>query len=474
MNITPLSIIIIYFVLIIFISWFIRRNISTFKQYVLADRKVGSFLLSFTMLATFIGGGTLIGITGRIFNTGISSYWIFAFAGLSFILMGYLGRKLREKKKFSLPELIEESFGEKNKYLVAFIVIVAISCFMGVQLKTAGIVMSNITNISEDYAIIIMCGVVVIYTIFGGLLADIVTDALQLIIIILALIFSSFYIYNTIGGFQALKGIISQITVYGPNKYFAVFGQGTNIISTIMLFFGTLMLVGLTIFTDPALHQRIYAAKDTNTVKRAGLFAGISYMVLGLLIVFIAIEGGAILGAEVEGEQIFPSLALEFLPPILGGLLLAALLSAAMSTLDSDFLLLSTILVNDYYRKKLNPKANDKELLYLSRILIFFFGIFSLFVAWISPSVLDLLQATWILLVAPIAIPIFCIIFGKGNSLGATLSILGGFVSAIFVLFIFQADPIQYFLVCVLISALGMIIGTNIRKYTRGQSEKDI
>jgi SSS family solute:Na+ symporter len=472
MNNTPLFVIIVYFVLLVFMGLLIRRNVSTFEQYALAGRKIRSFYLSFSMLATFIGGGTLVALTGRIVNTGISNYWIFAFAGLSFILMGYWGRKLRDKKKFSLPEVIEESFGERNKYLIAFIVIVAVSCFMGVQLKTAAIVMSNITNISEDYAIILMCGIVILYTFFGGLLADIYTDALQLIIIIIALILSSFYIYNTIGGFQTLKGILSQVSVYGPNKYFAVFGQGTNIISTIMLFFGTLMLVGLTIFTDPALHQRIYAAKNTNTVKWAGLFAGIIYIVLGLLIVFIAIEGHVVLDAEVGGEYIFPRLASEFLPPILGGLLLAALLSAAMSTLDSDFLLLSTILVNDYYHKKLNPNAKDKELLYLSRMLIVFFGIFSLLVALVSPTVLDLLQATWILLVASIAVPIFCIIFNKGNDLGATLSILGGFISALFVLIIFRDDAVKYFLICVLISALGMVIGVNIHKHLQRKSDK--
>jgi len=467
MNITPLFIIIIYFVLLVFMGWLIRRKISTFEEYALAGRKIGSFYLSFTMLATFIGGGTLIGLTGRIVKTGISNYWIFAFAGLSFILMGYWGRKLRSKRKFSLPEVIEENFGERNKYLIAFVVILAISCFMGVQLKTAAIVMNNITNIPEDYAIIIMCGIVILYTFFGGLLADIYTDTLQLIIIISALIASSFYIYSTIGGFQALKGILSQVSVYGPNKYFAIFGQGSNIISTITLFLGTLMLVGLTIFTDPALHQRIYAAKNTNTVKQSGLFAGISYIVLGLLIVFIAIEGQVVLGSEVGGEYIFPKLASDFLPPILGGLLLAALLSAAMSTLDSDFLLLTTILVNDYYLKKLSPNAKDKELLYVSRMLIVFFGILSLLLALVSPTVLDLLQATWIFLVASIAVPIFCIIFNKGNDLGATLSILGGFFSAFFVLFIFRADPVQYFLVCVLISALGMLIGVNIHKHSQ-------
>ena len=378
--------------------------------------------------------------------------------------MGFLGRRLRKKQKFSLPEVIGEKFGERNKYLIALIIILAISCFVGVQLKAAGIVMSSITNISGDYTIIVMCLVIVLYTFFGGLLADIITDTLQLIIIISSLIASSIYIYTAMGGFQALKGVVSQVSVYGPNKYFAVFGQGANIFSSIMLFFGALMLIGLTIFSEPTLHQRIYAAKDVNKVKWAGIFAGVAYMFLGLLIVFVAIGGQAVLGPEVEGEHIIPSLASQFLPPILGGLLLAALLSAAMSTLDSHFLLLSTIVTHDFYRKKINPKATDTELLFLSRILIVFFGIFSLLIGWISPTVLGLLQATWIFLVATIAVPIFCVIFNKGNNLGATLSISGGFISALFIVFIFRVDPIQYFLVCVLISALGMIVGTNIRK----------
>jgi len=392
---------------------------------------------------------------------------------LSFILLGYWGKRLRKKKKFSLPEVIEEKFGIRNKYLITLIIFLVIICFMGIQLKTAAIVMNSVVNIPENYAILLMCGIVVLYTFFAGLLADIYTDTLQLAIIILALILSSCYIYNAIGGFQMLKTMLLKVSLYGPDKYFAIFGQGTSIISTIILFLGTLMLVGLTIFTDPALHQRIYAAKNTKEVKNSGIFAGISYIIFGLLIVWVTIGGNIILGSGLSGEHIIPELASGFLPPILGGLLLAALLSASMSTIDSDFLLLSTVLVNDYYRKKINPIAKDKDLLNISRALIILFGALAVILALISPSVINLLPTTWVFLVASISVSVFCVIFNKGNDLGATLSILGGFLSAVFIVFIFKLDPVQYFLFCVLISALAMIIGTNIRQARKYLPERD-
>lgn len=464
-NTTHLLVIIIYFTGVIILGYLFRKKISNFEGYVLADRGVKTWQLSFSMLATFIGGGTLIGLTGRIAQTGISNYWIFVFAGISFIFMGYWGKRLRKRNKFSLPEVIEEHFGAKSKYLIGVIIILAIICFMGVQLKAAGIVLNSITNITTDYAMIIICAIVVLYTWFGGLLADIWTDFLQLVIIIASLIASSFYIYDKIGGFQALKeAFTTQVSLYGPNRYYAIFGQGESAILTLALFFGALMLIGLTISTDPTLHQRIYAAKNVNVVKQSGLIAGIAYGLLGLFIVFVTIGGQAILSGEVQGEQIIPTLVSQILPSILGGLFIAALLSAAMSTLDSDFLLLSTIMVHDFYKKRLNPKADEKELLSLSRILVIFFGIFSLLLAWISPTVLDLLQAAWVFLVATIAVPILFVILRKGNSWGAISSILGGFISALFVIFVFKVDPIQYFLVCVVISLLGMLAGTKISK----------
>lgn len=408
----------LYIIGMLAVGYYSSRKVKSFEDYMVAGRRLSVPLLTTTLLATFIGGGTLLGIMGHIASFGISDIWIFVAAGIGFILMGVLGKKLRGQKKYTMPELVGARYGGKTKVLLGLMILVAVIGFIGVQLKASGTILGTMLGISYTNSILLASVFVIVYTMLGGLWADTLTDMIQVVIIFIGLVLAVPFALHSAGGWTQ---VVEKLSVSKPDVYFNPMGQG--IVFTV----GAIFVISLTIITNPNYHQRIYGARDERTARTAAVSAGVIYFILGFIFVAVAIIGASLYPELDNMETLFPHMALDLFPPILGVIVLSALMAAVMSTVDSHLLTISSVLARDFYQGFLNPDATDKTLLRLSRIFVLAIGIIGIIFAIYFRTILDLLVFTWGLIISAAAVPIlFAFLWKRANNIGGFASVLLG------------------------------------------------
>lgn len=182
---------------------------KTFESYIMGNRNFSWFFISLTLLGTYIGGGTLMGLSGKIGEVGIVYIFMPFGVSIAFLLFAFFSKKYRAKgtievsyietdKPTSLVDRFSREYGEGvSKHIAAFVLFVMVS-FIAVQLRAGGIVISYIFDINVILANIVILVLVGSYIFFGGTRADVLTDVIQVLIILLVLITTFvFLFFNT-------------------------------------------------------------------------------------------------------------------------------------------------------------------------------------------------------------------------------------------------------------------------------------
>ena len=241
---------------------------------------------------------------------------------------------------------------------------------------------------------IIFTAVFVIYTLLGGQFAIIRTDALQAVIIFGGIFGGMAMLLSHLGGWQGLQNSLpAEMFSFPLNQNFG----GADLTSM-------LLVVGLTYVVGPDMYTRIFCARDGEVARKSTLWAG------GLLVPFafaIAIigMGAAVLFPDIAAEQAFPTVIKEVLPPVVGGIVLAALLCAVMSSADTCLLSASTILTVDII-KKFKPTLGEGRVLALSRWMILLIGAGAMLVAWKLGGVISSLLFAYTVYTSGLILPV--------------------------------------------------------------------
>jgi SSS family solute:Na+ symporter len=220
-----------------------------------------------------------------------------------------------------------------------------------------------------------------------------------------------------LGGFDGLNSAL-------PGYYFS-FPLSSQFTQLDLL--GYLLIIGLPYIVGADLYSKILSAKDEKTARKSALWASLLIIPIGFAGAIIGI-GAKVLFPGIAAEQAFPMIAGSALPPVAGGLLLAGLVSATMSSADSCLLSASTILTVDLV-KKFKPLMSERSVLLLARWAIVIIGILSLVMALALKGVISSLMFAYTIFAAGVIIPV---LFGfykdklRVNSMGAMAAIIGG------------------------------------------------
>ncbi|MDT8309759.1 MAG: hypothetical protein RQ866_09525, partial [Bacteroidales bacterium] len=248
--------------------YFMRRNKTTDDYYV-GGRGMNSFHIGLSVVATDVGGGFSIGLGGLGFLLGMSGSWM--------LLTGLIGAWLsavflipkvatigRQEKLLTFPQLFGKMYGPQAALIAGIISAIGYTGFTSSQLLAgAKLASATFIDLNLNTALIIMGGIAVVYTVIGGLKAVIYTDTVQWAILLLSLIFIGIPVsYIKLGGWEAISSAL------GP-EFFSL----TNVTWQDLVKWAVTIIpiwfVGMT------LYQRIYAAKDIKTAKRAWYLAGL-------------------------------------------------------------------------------------------------------------------------------------------------------------------------------------------------------
>jgi SSS family solute:Na+ symporter len=247
-----------------------------------------------------------------------------------------------------------------------------------VQFTASSAILSVMTGLSFTSSVVVVVFVVTVYSVMGGLWSVTLTDAVQWILIVTGLILAIPFAVHHGGGWEAALANV-------PREKMSVSeGIGWKTIISLTIMYIASFAVGQETV------QRYFAAKDAATARRGSLYAAGAYLVfafapalLGVLAFGLA-QNGDLDTALIEAEGtkfVLPVLAAEVLPSWLTGLVFAALISATMSSADSDLLAAGSIYSNDIYARFINRKATDREILKMTRMAMVAIAAASMLVA---------------------------------------------------------------------------------------------
>ncbi|MDO4896799.1 MAG: sodium/proline symporter PutP [Moraxella sp.] len=428
---------VIYFLLMIAIgiyAYFKQKN--DVEGYMLGGRNLSPAVTALSAGASDMSGWLLLGLPGYMYASGIVSFWIAggltigAFA--NYLLVAPRLRIYTEiaGNAITLPDFFANRFDDKTHALritSAIVVIVFFTVYTAASLVGGGKLFENSLGLSYELGLWVTAGVVVAYTLFGGFLAVSLTDFVQGVIMLVAMLLVPFVAFGEIGGI--LQGIETTKTV---NPELFNITSGVSIMGVI-----SLMAWGLGYFGQPHIIVRFMALRSHKDVPVAcGI--GMSWMVLSLIgALMVGLSGVAYIhnkGMTLDDpETIFLVFSQLLFHPLIGGFLLAAILAAIMSTISSQLLVVSSSLTRDVYKLFLDKEASEARQVLVGRISVVAVALLSIMIAGNkNSSVLELVSHAWAGFGASFGpLVLFSLMWKRMNRFGALAGMIVGALTVI-------------------------------------------
>lgn len=351
------SIVIAYFILSFLIGVYGIKRIKTAEHYFGAHKLFGAIITSVAAFASIMSGFGFVGGPGLVYAQGATSLWItlsqsVAF-GFSWWIIGKRVRLIAESRPIAtLPDIADARFkSDAVRGLLAVSLILGVIAYLGTQVMAGGYVVSGLLGVTLETGIIVIFGITMLYTALAGMVASILTDFFQGLIMLIAAIGVLFIALAVTGGTEGLFTTIGQKdpVLIDP------LGKGTWMLVLMWYFVFAIGNLG-----QPHLATKFYALRSYKDLKWGAVISGGSYMISSLLWIFV---GYAALWFVVGGK--IPALAkpdeaatafLTQIPNWMAAVVYAGLLAAIMSTASGFIAIATAALVRDL------PKSFGKEL----------------------------------------------------------------------------------------------------------------
>jgi SSS family solute:Na+ symporter len=408
-----------YLVGILIVGLWAQRKATTQEDFLVAGRSVGPFLYSGTLAAVILGGGATVGGVKLGYQYGISGMWLVCMYGIGMIVMGLvLVPKILTLKLYTIPELLERRYNPASR-IAGGLVMAAYDLMIVVTGTIAvGAVMQVIVGIPRVPSILLASIVMVVYSVFGGMWSLTNTDIVQFVIKTIGIFFVLLpaSILHA-GGFDAMHAKL-------PEGFFSL----THIGGAKILSFFTLYFFGILIGQDG--WQRVFTAKNVKIARNGGVYVGLYCIAYGAAGAMIGAAGHAFLPPLAVPDLAFASIVNTVLPVGMRGLLLAASLSAIMSTASACLLASSTVLLEDVYLPL--RKNHGTGSVTQTRLLTLVLGVAATTVACLTTDVIAALTVGYDLLVGALFVPVIgAILWRRGSPKGALVAIALGALAVV-------------------------------------------
>ncbi len=372
-----LSVIIPFIIYLLFMlavgSHFYKKN-ESLSDYLIGDRQLNKWVAALSAQASDMSGWLLLGLPGYAYLQGMEAVWIaLGLAAGTYLNWRFVACRLRRYTEIAgnaitLPDYFANRFHDTNRllrtlssvFILLFFLIYTASGFVaGAKLFEA------VFGLPYHSALIIGVMVIISYTALGGFMAVSWTDFFQGIIMFFAIIALPLLAVHATGGFAESTAAMRQIA---PG-YLDLFSTGKGEPLTVMAI-ASLAAWGLGYFGQPHILARFMAIRSATEIKPARKIAMVWVVISLVCAVVIGLLGRIYLPetlGDADSEKIFMILVDQLTHPMVGGILLAAVLAAIMSTADSQLLVTSSALTEDLYHVIIRPQASEKELVWVSR-----------------------------------------------------------------------------------------------------------
>ena len=378
MTITALSALIGLTLYLLALLWLGTRGMAAQKvntdAYFLADRRLQTGVLFFTLIATNLSAFFFLGFAGAGYRIGIAYFPMMALgtgvAALSFGSMGCRVRRITRKHNLITPsELIGHLLPGEGPRLLVFLVMVFFTLpYLALQPLGAGYLLESLTGGAVPFAVGagLLTVVIVLYVVVGGMRAVASTDVLQGVLMFLLMLLAFAAVAHGLGGVpQANRALLAQ----QPTLFS---GAGLQGFFTPQMFASYLLLWPLCLPMFPQMMMRFFAAGDDRSLKQSMVLYPVVAGVMFICPVLIGMWGHLAFPdlAGRAADQVMPLMLERFSPQWLTGLVIVGALASFMSTLDSQLLALSSMVTRDLYCRYWRPQASLGEQVRMGQLAV--------------------------------------------------------------------------------------------------------
>lgn len=404
-----LTILISYGVLLLAIGIYSATRIKKPADYFVAGKKTGTLQVTGSLLATILGGSAILGTINLTARQGWAAAWYILAAAFGLLLLVPIVKKVSRKGKFTLPQLVGQYYGEQARKTASVIIPLAWVGIVAAQIIAAAQILSSFFKLPYFDGVLISGVVFIVYTLIGGQISILKTDFIQSIII-LAGVCCTFFILKESPDFDP-------VPLHNSFPFNARFSTIDLLI--LVLTFSSTFVVG------PDIYSRVFCARNERTAQLSVLITALILIPVAFLLAYIGICSYQ-LNPDQEGSSALVNVILTHLPEWGAGLMVAALLSAVLSSADTT-LLTASIILSELFHKDIDTQKSFRQ----TKLFIVVIGIISMLIALkvgsIIASLLLALSFYSGAFIVPMIAALFNIPFSKKYSLWAI--ILGGLVA---------------------------------------------
>lgn len=379
------------------IGYLAYKATDTLSDYILGGRQLGPSVTALSVGASDMSGWLLLGLPGAIYLSGVSEVWIgvglVIGAFFNWLLVAPRLRTFTEQadNALTLPAFFEHRFNDSShvlRFISAATILIFFTFYVSSGLVGGAILFEKVFGLPYQSALLIGAFVIVAYTFLGGFLAVSWTDFFQGCLMLIALIALPIVTVTELGGISATESKLTEI-----NPDFANLFNGFT-----WLGFISLMAWGLGYFGQPHILSRFMAIRSRDDIPKSRNIAMLWMIVALIGALAVGLVGSAYFANNPleNSETVFIYLTQALLNPWLAGILIAAILSAIMSTIDSQLLVCSSVIVEDFYKHITKKPATENQLVWLSRFALLLIAVIATIIAT-NPesSILDLVSYAW-------------------------------------------------------------------------------
>jgi len=336
---------------------------KTEDDFVLASRELGPWASSLSASASSESGWVMLGLVGEAYLYGFSALWIIPGIACGylfnwFVIAERLRKSSSETGAVTLTQYIMHRFGRDSLALRLIPVLIIVASMLGyvaAQMNAAGKAFEATFQLHYGWGVLIGAGIILAYTITGGFRAVCWTDIIQASFMVVALIFMPLIMLSKVGGYSHF------LTVLSDNHPELLGWAGGRVGMAGLGFVIGLLGIGLGYPGMPHVLSRFMAAKDFITVRRAGIIAMVWFVLVYFGAIFFGLFARVYYPELADAEHALPLAVNEFLPPVLGGFVIAAIVAAICSTADSQLIVVSTTVSRDVIQPLTEKKGKTLD-----------------------------------------------------------------------------------------------------------------
>ncbi len=399
------------------IGWWASKSVRHPDDFFVAGRRLSPILLFCTMLAANLGAGSTVGATGIGYTSGLSAWWWVGSAGLGSLILGLtvgprMWRIARNNNLYTVGDYLEYRYDRKVRGLIAILLWFGSLTILAGQLIPLAWILNLVLGIPKYLGCLAGGTVVVVYFTFGGLTSTARVNMFQLIVKLTGFITAIVLIVGN--DFQSIKKMVN--LEGGLTSWFG--GDPYQVWSYIIVLIPAFIV-------SPGLLQKIYGAQNERVVRKAVCLNGLALMLFAFIPVLLGIAAYNAFPSLPSQDLALPRLLIESLPYWIGGLVLAAVFSAEISSADAVLFMLTTSLSRDLYQTFIEPGATEERVLSVSRIAGVLAGIAGIIFAALLPDVITALTIFYSILSVALFVPLLAGLYSsKPTANGALITIL--------------------------------------------------